>query len=142
MPSLPSSYLAEVARQVAFLSAFLGGFAATFLATLVVAKSSKRSVGWAIGFSAFAASCFIVAVISSVMLTTTLHPDAPGYVSAGVPVNMARVVSVLGFGLGAYALLGSVGISGWIRSRRLGLVTSIFAGVGAILVSMSIVSVG
>ena len=135
MQPLPPNYLAEIARQIAFLSVFLGGFAATFLATLIVTNSAKKTADWSIGCSAIAASCFVVAVIASVMLTIVLHPEVPSNISAGSSVDKARVVFILGFGLGVYALLGSVGISGWIRSRKLGMVTSASAGLGVILVS-------
>lgn len=142
MQSLPSSYLAEMARQVAFISAFLGGFAATFLATLLVANPTRKSADWSIGCSAVAASCFVVAVIASVTQTVVLHPDAPANVTAGSSIDTARIVGTLGFGFGVYALLGSVGVSGWIRSRRMGLVTSVAAGAGAILVSWALVGFG
>lgn len=142
MQTLPAEYLAEIARQFSFLSAFLGGFAATFFVTLLVADSPKRSTGWSLGCAAFAASSFVVAAVSFVMITVVLNPEVPANVSSGSSIDHARVVGILGFGLGVYALLASVGISGWIRSRRLGLVTSASAGVGLILVSWAFVGFG
>ena len=135
MQLLSSNYLVELAQQISFVSAFLGGFSATFLATLVVSDSSKKSTDWSIGCSAFAASCFIVAVISSVMLTVVLHPEAPSNANAESSINIARAVSTLGFVLGVYSLLASVGVSGWIRSRRTGLLTSTFSGLGVFFVT-------
>ncbi len=139
MQTLPSSYLMEMAKQLAFLSAFLGGFAATFLATLLVAGSEKKIADWSIGSAAVSASGFVVSVIASVMITVVLHPDVPGNVAAGVSVNGARIISALSFGLGVYALLLSVGLCGWVRSRRLGMITSIAAGVGILLVSWAFI---
>lgn len=140
MQSLSSNYLVEIAQQIAFVSAFLGGFSATFLATLIVYSSSKKSTDWAIWCSAFAASCFIVAVIGSVMLTVVLHPDAPSNAKAGASIITARIVSGLGFVLGVYALLGSVGVSGWIRSRKNGIITSTSAGLGVYFVTWALLS--
>ncbi|NQZ89528.1 MAG: hypothetical protein HRT54_18285 [Colwellia sp.] len=140
MQALPSNYLVEIAQQIAFVSAFLGGFSATFLATLIVYSSSKKSTDWSIGCSAFAASCFIVAVVGSVMLTIVLHPEAPSNVSAGASINTARVVIFIGFALGLYALLCSIGISGWIRSRRTGIMTSTCAVLGVYFVTWAILS--
>lgn len=136
--ALPSDYLLEIARQLAFLSAFLGGFAATFLATLLVAGPADRMAGWTIGSAATAACAFIVAVIVSVTLTIVLHPSVPANVVAGSSVNAARVASTLSFGVGVYALLLSVGLSGWIRSPRSGRVTSLAAGIGIALVSWAL----
>jgi hypothetical protein len=138
MQSLADSYLIEIAQQLAFLGAFLGGFAATFLATLVVIDSPKRVVGWVVGTAAAAACSFVVAVLASVVLTTVLHPEVPANVRAESSVETARIVCTVGFLLGVIALLTSVGLSGWIRSRRSGIATSTFAGLGLVLVFWSL----
>lgn len=138
MQSLPDSYLIELARQIAFLGAFLGGFAATFLATLLVVDSAKRIAGWIIGLAAAAACSFVVAVIAAVMLTTVLHPDVPLNVRDGASIGTARVITTLGFGAGVYALLASVGLSGWIRSRHTGIATSVISLVALILASWAL----
>ncbi len=142
MQSLPLSYLAEIAQQLSLLSTFLGGFAAAFFATLLVESSTKKSAGWSIGCAAIAASCFIVAVISFVMITIVLHPEVPNNVSEGSSIGRARAVGFIGFALGVYALLLSVGISGWIRSRKLGMITSVTAGLSVILVSWAFAGFG
>jgi len=135
---LPDSYLIEIARQFALLSAFLGGFTATFLATLLFIGSSKRIADWVVGSAAAAACSFIVGVIASVMLTIVLHPDAPENVIHGSSVDTARVVSSLGFGFGVFALLVSIGLSDWIRSRKSGIATSAVSFVGLFLVTWAL----
>ena len=138
MQNLPTTYLLEISRQFAFLGAFLGGFAATFLVTLLGVHANRRSTGWAVGCAAVAAICFVVSAVTAVSITIVLHPAVPANVSAGASVNAGRVISTLGFGLGVYALLAAVGLSGWTRSRRVGLVTSVCAGLGAVLVSWAL----
>ncbi|MCP4291239.1 MAG: hypothetical protein GY780_05330 [bacterium] len=140
--SLPADYLAEISRQIAFVSAFLGGFAATFLATLLMVKSEKRIAGWVLGCVAFSASAFIVSVVAAVTLIVVSHPSVPRNVSAGASTAPARVVCILSFVLGIYSLLASVGISGWLRSRNVGLATSISGGLGLILVTWAITGFG
>ncbi len=68
MQTLPPSYMVEIAQQLSFLSAFLGGFSAAVFVTLLVAESPKRSAGLATGASAVAACCFVVALMSFVMV--------------------------------------------------------------------------
>lgn len=138
MQTLPLDYLAEIARQIAFLSAFLGGFAATFLATMLAGNSPKRVAGWTIGCIAFSASGFVIAVIASVMLAVVLNPNAPSNVATGSSVAHARVISTLAFALGIYALLLGLGISGWIRSRRTGIATSLAAILGGVVVTWAL----
>lgn len=136
--TLPMDYLAEIARQIAFLSAFLGGFAATFLATLLAANSPKKIAGWTIGWLAFSAIWFIIAVIASVMLAVVLHPNAPSNVVASSSVTHARVASALAFTLGIYAQLVGLGTSGWIRSRKTGIATTCAAILGGMVVTWAL----
>ena len=142
MQELPAAYLGEIARQIAFVGAFLGGFAATFLATLLVAATPKRVTSWVIGAAAVASCAFIVAVIASVSLTTVSHPETPEIVRQNTAVDVARIVSTLGFGIGISALLVSVGLSGWIRSRRAGVVTSTIAGISLLVVGWAMTGFG
>ncbi|AHM60486.1 hypothetical protein D770_11145 [Flammeovirgaceae bacterium 311] len=136
MVILNPEYLAEIARQLAFVSAFLGGFAATFLATLLFVNSPKKAAGWAIAGASFSASAFIVAVIALIMLVVNLNPEALSVSESSLLA--ARVVGMLSFMAGAYSLLASIGISGWLRSRKTGLATSIPAGMAALLITWAI----
>ena len=135
MRNLPPDYLAEIARQLAFVSAFLGGFAATFLATLLVADAPGKVAGWTIGSAALSSAAFIVAVSASVMLVIVLHPDAPDNITTNASISGARAFSVLGFMVGIYALLLGLGLSGWIRSRSVGIATSLAASCAAVVVT-------
>lgn len=127
MQTLNPDYLVELARQFSFVCAFLGGFAATFMATLLVVSPSRRIGGWAIGASACAAVAFIVGALAASMLIVVLHPHAPANITGMSAVTTARVMSGMGFLIGIHALLAAIGLSGWLRSREVGIVTSLFA---------------
>ncbi len=129
-------FFAEIGRQIAFLSAFLGGFPATFLGILLQSPSSRRHVGWAAGAAAVASASFILAVISGTALAVVFHPDAPSGIAKPSFVPQVRTLIVITFAIGIYSTLLSLGLSGWIRSRQLGIVTSLAALVSAIIVSL------
>lgn len=139
LQQLLAEYLAELARQLSFVSAFLGGFAATFLGTLLFAPAESRAARWAIALTALSSSTFIVAVLWTTMLTVGLDPHAPGG-AVSARGTQARVISVLAVMVGIYALLASIGLSGWLRSRRLGWITSTIATVAALLATWAIAS--
>jgi len=134
LQTLPTTYLLEISRQLAFLGAFLGGFASTFYVTLLGVPTEHKAAAWALRLSALSACSLIVSVTASVMLTVTLHPDAPASVQAASSLVSARVVSSMGFGVGILALLASLGTSGFMKSRRIGLATSLFSSLGIALV--------
>ena len=138
MEKLAPEYLAEIGRQIAALSAFLGGFAATFLGTLLATRSRKWQAGWAAGFAAVSAASFAVAVIGATMLAVTLHPAAPLRIREAANLGPARVIAVLAFLVGMYAMLASLGLSGWIRSRRLGSVTTLAAAMATAIATWSV----
>ena len=138
MITLSDAYLTDLAKLVGAHGAFLGGFAATILVTLLLADTRSRVLSWIIGASALAACSLMVSVISSMMISLVLHPDAPIAMNRTASTDGARVVSVLGFVLGVYALLAAVGLSGWLRSRRLGLLTTTFAVLAIVLGSWAL----
>ncbi|MGI4735464.1 MAG: hypothetical protein ACRYG7_09815 [Janthinobacterium lividum] len=138
MQTLSPQYLAEIARQISSLSAFLGGFAVAFFGMLLSHNSPRRTTSWAIASAAVAAMAFIIAVVACTKLVVVLHPQAP--TSIALNGGAARVLAVLGFVLGAYTLLLSIGLSGWLRSRRMGLVTSGMAIGAGLLVTGLITS--
>lgn len=138
MQPLSPEYLSEIARQLAFLSAFLGGFAATFLGVLLSTQETRRHVGWAAGSAAVSAASFVVCVIAATMLAVVLTPGAPSGVALPNVLARARLVAGAGFVIGVYAMLLSLGLSGWIRSRQLGFVTSAAAILSAVLATWAI----
>jgi hypothetical protein len=141
MNDLAPGYLSALASQVGALSAFLGGFAATFLGTLLALQVRGRIGSWAIGFAVVSSAAFIVAVVASTALLAVLHPQAPEVVRAG-SAGGPRAIMTLCFGVGLYALLASLGVSGWTRSRGTGLTTSLAAGLGVVLVTTMVVGMG
>src|ERR1043166_699910 len=126
-------FLGEAGRQIAFLSAFLGGFAATFLGVLLQSPNSRRHVGWAAGAAAVASASFIVAVMSGSLLGLVVHPGAPPPLAKPTLLPPLRILMVITFIVGIYSSLLSLGLSGWIRSRQLGIVTSVSAFVSAVI---------
>lgn len=140
MQQLAPAYLATLATQIGALSAFLGGFAATYLATFLTVGQRSRAAALAVGGAVTAAVGFIIAVVASTMLIAALHPDAPA--GAGQMALTAQVVMSLGFLVGLLALLLSLGVSGWTRSRAMGWTTSIAAGLGVVIVLSMVLRTG
>ena len=128
-------FTSEIAKQIASMSAILGGFAATFLGVLLQSSDTRRHVGWAAGAAAVASASFIIAVIAGTLLGLVLNPEAPQKFATPEFTPWALHVMLVSFGIGIYANLLSLGLSGWIRSRALGIVTSVAALIAAILVS-------
>ena len=126
MTGLNPSYMIAVAEQLSFVSAFLGGVSATILVTIVVFTAPKKSVSWMVASSALAACSLLIAVVASWRLIIFLNPDTPVAVEPSTIVVLWGSM-LFGYGLGFLSLLTCIGLSGWIRSTKTGLITTAMA---------------
>ena len=135
MIELPPDYLAQVGQQLATLSAFLAGFAIAFIGLVLTIPKPNPTAGWVAGSAAMAAAAFALSVVAWTMIALVLHPAAPTFIKQTAHLLSARLVGGLGFMIGVYSLVVSLGLSGWIRSRALGWLTTSVAVVAALLMT-------
>jgi len=135
--ALAPDYLLEVARQIGFIAAFLGGIATTFLVGLLAIGERRPLVTWAVSIAAASAISLILAVTASISLVMRLHPHAPAYIATPSGLALGRTLMSVGFALGVLLLLACLGLSGWMRSKRCGVTTSLLAFFGALLMSFT-----
>ena len=143
MDQPPVEYTIELYRQFSFLAAVLGGFAITFMGTLLTLDAKEKVVARAIWVSAFAATFLIVSTFTSVVtLLDVIRLNISAFDFSDWPANTlrAKVIADVTSFTGMYALLIAIGISGWIRDKRTGIITSFFAFVGLSL--LTIVALG
>lgn len=126
MAKLTPEYIVAVAEQLSFVSAFLGGISATILVTIIVFTSPKKSVNWITTSSSIAACSLLIAVVASWRLIILLHPEIPISVDTLI-IKVLWAGMLIGYGLGFLSLLVSIGLSGWLRSRQNGIITSTIA---------------
>lgn len=131
MQEFDKEFITIVAEQLGFVSAFLGGVSATILVTIVIFVDAKRSVSLIVGASALAACSLLIAVVASWRLILLVNTD----LSSQVGLNMIALLyrsMLLGYGVGFLSLITCIGLAGWIRSRKLGIITSTMALCAAI----------
>lgn len=136
MTELTTEYIVAVAEQLSFVSAFLGGISITILVTIVVFTSEQKSVNWIVSFSALAACSLLIAVVAAWRLTILLHPSLPIPTDMGL-IKILSLGMLLGYGLGFFSLLVSVGLTGWLRSKRDGIITSTIALIAVLFFIMA-----
>jgi hypothetical protein len=123
--------MVAVAEQLSSVSAFLGGISATILFTLIIFTSEKKSLNWIVSSSVIAACSLLIAVVAAWRITILLHPSIPFQVDSAI-INILWAAMLLGYSLGFLSLLVSIGLSGWFRSRRDGIITSVIAFIAVI----------
>jgi hypothetical protein len=125
------STMAEFYRQFGFVSSVLAGFSFTFYGTLLVAARHHRAGTWAAFFAIAASVAFLPVTLGmtfgAVHAVNQLEPS----VSNAAADPQIVLLSML-FLAGVVFLFASFGVSGWMRSRGLGIATTCLSLIGAI----------
>ena len=124
MNEIALDYLNNITSQMIFINSLLGGFSLTVVASLLDSPI-KTSLGNKLFKTAIVAtSSFLVSIFAMtkiLMITTKGYPLEFEQNDLIFP----RVVGVLSSFLGIISLTLMISISGWIRSKRIGIFTSI-----------------
>jgi hypothetical protein len=134
----PPGVYSELFRQTAFISALVAGFAFTFAGVLVTSSSKNRIVGWTAAFSILASAGLVVCALGWTLCAPRMAALAAGASSAqGIDLPEAyrqihRCLSTT-FTTCFFLFLASVALSGWIRSRALGVVSTLAAASGGLM---------
>lgn len=130
--------MAEYYRQSAFISSVLAGFAFSFAGTLLVASREHRAGAWA-AFLALAAS------VAFLPVTLGMTFRAVGAASEPAKLNLQQAASdhyiqmlSMLFLSGIFCLVASFGVSGWMRSRSLGIATTALSVIGMIAIFLAL----
>ncbi len=126
----------DLYRQIAFSAAILGGFAMTFLSVLISLTNSRSRVLLLVtGAMASAAVLLVVSTLSATLLQISVQPFSIGFNYSEWPGVLYRnqLISELCLLGGILGLLAGTGLCGFIRNKLTGVVTSVPAMMGVIL---------
>jgi hypothetical protein len=126
--NLSTDVYAEICKQSAFISALVAGFSFAFLGALIISSNKSRVIDMLIAFSIISIAGFLVCA-----LVWTLGASRMALYSGNdlqqVPqlfINLHRKLSVV-FTLSFFFFLVTLGLSGWVRSYRLGIFSTIIS---------------
>ncbi len=120
--SLTAGALAELFREMAFISAIIDGFAFTFLGVMVTTTGRSRFVDALAALAALGTAGLLVCTLGWTMAAA--HTALLG--APQIPPDLLALHRALSFVfMGCLLLfLATIGMSGWLRSRLLGAVTT------------------
>lgn len=117
--------MTQLFGQLGFVSAILAGFAFTFMAGLLTSSSDSRAYSWVFVSALVAALSLMIAAVGSVFGGLGVEGNFLGDTRIQ---NLLAMVSQA-FLIGVLSLVLSAGCSGWLRSRRLGMISSVLAAI-------------
>ena len=136
MIEMTSEYLNELANHFILISALLAGFSIAFIANLIVSKTNTRIAKSLLIVATIAASCFLISVFG---LTKLLQMTTEGY-PFEIEKNdfdLPRKISGATFIIGIIALSGLVALSGWTKSKTVGITTTII-GISTLIIVLMV----
>lgn len=123
----PESY-AEICKQSAFISALVAGFSFAFLGALIISPIKKKLVDWVITFSTFSIAGLLICSLTWTLTASRMTLYNEGNI-VQVPQTFISLHKTLSFIFisSFFFFLITLGLSGWIRSKSLGIITSAIA---------------
>jgi hypothetical protein len=118
--------VAELFEQLSVVSAILGGFAFTFVGALLGHPVESRSFPLAFGASLLAALAFMVSALGSVLASFAVKSAYP------IDIEPLHLKISAAFLLGILCFVVATGSCGWLKSRRIGYISSSIAAISAI----------
>ena len=128
----------KLATQTVFISSLLAGFSILVIANLLISDLNTRLSKYIMVFATLAASLFLVSIFAwtSVMMMTTV-----GFPKKIVSSDLTfdRILGVITFLSGTISLIAMISLVGWTKSKKMGIITTIVAGLTLILIFLTMV---
>jgi hypothetical protein len=120
----------EIQKQISFIGALLSGFSITFLIGLLQLPfdRNKTVLRWCLGCTCVSACSLLISTITSISgaFWLTERPNLAAADSALSPPELVASYqwSLRSLLIGLSLLLVSIGLSGWLHSKRTGIIST------------------
>lgn len=135
-------YWNELGKQMLLITSLLSGFSITVVANLLVSDKKDKLTNRILRSASLSAGCFLVSVFAMVNIVMTTTPG--GYIQ-NVSLDdfqIARVIGMATFILGLFSLCGMISLSGWTKSKKVGVFTTVIGVSTLILIFMTMTRFG
>lgn len=127
-------YWNELGKQTLLVSSLLSGFSIAVVSNLLVSDKTDKLTKSILKTATLSSGCFLISVFSMVHIIMTTTPG--GYIQNVSIENfqVARVIGVIAFMVGLFALSGMIALSGWTKSKKTGIFTTIIGILTLVLI--------
>lgn len=130
-------YLNAVSNQLVLISSLMSGFSIAILANLLTYKTEHKMATYIFRLTSLAAGCFLITVFA---LTKIIKMTTEGYRYDTTPEDFAFISGLTSttFLIGILTLSAVIALSGWIKSRKTGIFTTVVGLVTLLFILMTI----
>ena len=136
MIELTPEYLNKIASQIIVISSLLSGFSIAMIANLLINEKKTKILNLIFKTTIITASSFLIAVFS---MTNIILKTTDGYPLEVTPqeLNFPRIIGITAFMIGLISLSILISLSGWTKSRKTGIFTTVVGVLTFILIIMN-----
>lgn len=134
---VPLEYWNKLAGQLITISSLLSGFSIAVIANLLVSDLNNRITNNILKATTIASGCFLITVFA---MTKILMMTTEGYPLEIIEGDLAlpKTIGSLAFLLGIVSLSIIIALSGWTKSKRIGIFTTIVGTFTFLMILMTI----
>lgn len=139
MNELPFEYWNKLSSQFILISVFLGGFSIAITANLLINQADRPLYNVILKLATTSSSGFLTTVfaMTNIVLATT---DSSPLGATQDELNTPRIIGFLGYLVGVLSLLAILGLSGWTKSKKTGIFTTVISIITFILFIVTAIS--
>jgi len=132
MTEMTFEYWNELAKQVIMISSLLGGFSIALIPNFISSDIKSKFYKYLFATSTLAACFFLITVFS---MTNILMKTTKGYpfIIDNKDLILPRIIGVMSFFFGIMSILTLISLSGWTKSKKMGIFTTLIGVVTLIL---------
>lgn len=130
---IPLEYMNKLANQFFFVSALLVGFSLSTIIMLIDNIATDKLIINIFRLATIASTSFLVCIFSMtkiLMMTTPGFPLEVEYADLATPSR----IGMIAFLIGIMSMMGLISLSGWTKSKKLGIFTTIIGLAATILI--------
>lgn len=118
-------------KQLALVSSVLGGFSFTFLSAVLLFSTNKKIKFWLIIGFTIASMSFLLSAVGWSMIGMTNQEES----NQSHHQNLVKLLL-----LGLVAIMTSIGLSGWLNDKKMGIATSVISFLALLFLFFGILS--
>ncbi|OEK04947.1 hypothetical protein [Roseivirga misakiensis] len=133
MIELPFDYWNKLAAQLIITCAFLGGFSIAITANLIINKSNDKLHNRILKASTVSSGGFLITIFAFTKILLLTTEGYPFDVTEN-DINIPRIIGMITYLIGIISILTVIALSGWTKSRKTGIFTTIVGIITFILI--------
>lgn len=137
---ITQEYWNELAKQMILISSLLSGFSITVMTSLLVSDKNDKLTNRILKTATLSAGCFLVTLFSMVQVSMMTTPGFPDNIVSD-DLIVPRTIGIITLIIGLFSLTVIISLSGWTKSRKVGIFTTIIGILTLILTFMTMIRV-